>query len=71
MPAIPIGAFVGLQSPEVVRDIYVFAAEHPEVLDYVPCFCNCQLMGHKGNTDCFVKTRDADNRVTWDEHGGT
>jgi len=49
---------------------FQFAAEHPEVLSYVPCFCGCQNLGHRGNDDCFVKSRDKNGDVVeWEEHG--
>jgi hypothetical protein len=65
LPAYPLG-----RSPEVIRAAYVFAAEHPEVLTYVPCFCGCERSGHKGNEDCFVKSRGANGDVTqWEPHG--
>jgi len=36
----------------------------------VPCFCGCERMGHRGNDDCFVKSRDARGVPTeWEEHG--
>lgn len=55
---------------EVVRQVYEFAARHPEVLQYVPCYCGCEREGHGGNHDCFVKTRTANGTVTaWDTHG--
>lgn len=55
---------------EVVRAAYEFAARHPEVLKYVPCFCGCNVMGHRDNDDCFVSARDASGRVTaWTSHG--
>jgi hypothetical protein len=58
------------RSPEVVTAAYQFAAEHPEILSYVPCFCGCEHGGHRGNADCFVKARDAKGDVVaWDEHG--
>src|ERR1044071_670820 len=64
---------VGYEPPlpmPVVRQVYEFAARHPEVLQYVPCYCGCERVGHKANHDCFVKTRGADGRVTqWDSHG--
>ena len=48
----------------------MFAAEHPEILDYVPCFCGCEHMGHKGNTECFVKSRAPNGDVlAWEPHG--
>ncbi len=57
---------------EVVRAVYKFAAEHPEVLAYVPCYCGCEREGHRGNDDCFVKARSAAGDVTeWDPHGVT
>ena len=49
----------------------LFAARHPEVLHYVPCFCGCQQSGHRNNDDCFIKSRDAKGRPSWDDHGMT
>ncbi len=49
---------------------YEFAALHPEVLKYVPCYCGCERSGHQHNESCFVASRDAEGRVTaWDSHG--
>jgi hypothetical protein len=56
--------------PDVIRTVYRFAAEHPEVLRYMPCFCGCNEMGHRSSEDCFVKSRSAGGTVTeWNEHG--
>ena len=58
--------------PDVVRAAYLFAAEHPEILSYVPCYCGCERSGHRGNDDCFVAARDANGDVThWEPHGAT
>jgi hypothetical protein len=58
------------RSPDVVRAAYRFAAEHPEILSYVPCFCGCERGGHRGKEDCFVKARNTQGDVTeWDAHG--
>jgi len=58
--------------PDVVRAAYLFAAEHPEILGYVPCYCGCERSGHRGNDDCFVAARDANGDVTqWEPHGAT
>src|SRR5262249_8175940 len=58
--------------PEVARAAYVFAAEHPEVAAYVPCYCGCENMGHRGNDECFVKARNDKGDVTeWEPHGMT
>lgn len=70
LPPLPFQAYAPPRPPEVVRAAYTFAAEHPEILGYVPCFCGCERAGHRGNDDCFVKARNAQGDVTeWDEHG--
>src|SRR3954453_7783740 len=70
LPPLPTQAFAPPRPMHVVRDAYLFAAEHPEVLSYVPCFCGCERGGHKGNDDCFVKARNAQGDVTeWEPHG--
>ena len=71
LPPLPFGPKDPLpRPPQVVAQVFQFAAEHPEVLSYVPCFCGCDHMGHKGNDDCFVKTRDAKGDVVaWEPHG--
>ena len=70
LPPIPFQAYAPPRPPEVVRAAYLFAAEHPEILSYVPCFCGCERGGHKGNEDCFVARRDAAGDVVeWEPHG--
>ncbi len=53
----------------VVRAAYQFAARHPEVMNYMPCFCGCERAGHKGNHDCFVSKRDGATVQAWEPHG--
>jgi hypothetical protein len=70
LPPLPFQSYAPPRPPEVVRAAYKFAAEHPEILGYVPCFCGCERAGHRGNDDCFVKARNAQGDVTeWDPHG--
>ena len=71
LPPLPFGPRDALpRPPQVVAQVFQFAAEHPEVLSYVPCFCGCDHMGHKGNDDCFVKQRAVNGDVvTWEPHG--
>ena len=70
LPPLPPGANNGARPPEVVKAVYEFAARHPEVLNYMPCFCSCPQMGHKNNDDCFVAGRNAQGKVTtWENHG--
>jgi hypothetical protein len=70
LPPIPFAGFPPPRPPAVVTAAYKFAAEHPEILSYVPCFCGCERAGHQGNADCFVHQRAANGDViSWDEHG--
>src|ERR1051326_101230 len=72
LPPLPFSAEPPARSPEVVRAAYKFAAEHAEVLSYVPCYCGCEHSGHRGNEYCFVTARDAKGDVTeWEPHGMT
>ena len=71
LPPLPFGPRDPLpRPPQVVAAVFQFAAEHPEILTYVPCFCGCDHMGHKGNADCFVKSRASNGDVVqWEPHG--
>jgi hypothetical protein len=72
LPPLPLDSSPPARPAEVVRAAYTFAAEHPEVLSYVPCYCGCERSGHRGNEDCFVTARDANGDVTqWEPHGMT
>jgi Protein of unknown function with PCYCGC motif len=72
LPPLPFDPAPPARPAEVVRAAYVFAAEHPEVLSYVPCYCGCERTGHHDNEDCFVTARDAEGDVTqWEPHGMT
>src|SRR5262245_18127828 len=70
LPPIPFPGYAPPRPVEVVTAAFQFAAEHPEVASYVPCFCGCQQGGHKGNTDCFVRSRAQNGDVIeWEPHG--
>jgi hypothetical protein len=70
MPPLPNPGHAPGRRVDVTRAVYRFAAEHPEVLKYVPCYCGCESTGHGHNESCFVKQRDARGNVTeWDIHG--
>lgn len=69
-PPLPNVGFAPVRPMDVVRATYDFAAQHPEVLKYVPCYCGCGEQGHKANESCFVARRDAKGNVLeWDTHG--
>ena len=70
LPPLDFPAYATTRPPDVIRAAYRFAAEHPEILSYVPCFCGCERSGHRGNHDCFVRARDVNGDVIeWDPHG--
>ena len=69
LPTLPPPEYELPRPIELVRSVYEFAGRRPDVLQFVPCFCGCQASGHVGNDDCFVKTRDASGKPTWDLHG--
>jgi hypothetical protein len=70
MPPIPNPGFQPPRPMPVMHEVYKFAASHPEVLKFVPCYCGCGAEGHPHNESCFVKRRDAKGNVTeWDTHG--
>ncbi len=70
LPALPRVNYQPAGPMPVIQQVYEFAARHPEVLQYMPCYCGCERIGHRGNHDCFVKSRAANGTITaWDEHG--
>lgn len=71
-PPLPNTGFPPPRPVETVEAVYRFAAEHPEVLSYIPCYCGCDRQGHQGNDDCFVAERNPKGDVVaWDQHGMT
>ena len=70
LPPLPRVGYAPARPMEIVQQVFEFAARHPEVLAYMPCYCGCEQLGHKGNHDCFVKGRAANGNVTeWEAHG--
>jgi hypothetical protein len=57
-------------SPKV-EEAYRYAAAHPDVLQYIPCFCGCGNIGHRHNADCYVQERHGDDQITFTSHGAT
>lgn len=69
-PPLPTVGYAPVRPMDIIRATYDFAAQHPEILRYVPCYCGCGSQGHKANESCFVARRDAKGNVLeWDEHG--
>jgi len=69
-PPLPALGYAPVRPIDVVRATYDFAAQHPEVLRFVPCYCGCGTEGHSSNESCFIARRDAKGNVLeWDTHG--
>jgi hypothetical protein len=69
-PPLPVLGYAPVRPMDIVRATYDFAAQHPEVLRFVPCYCGCGTEGHSSNESCFIARRDAKGNVLeWDTHG--
>ncbi|MFE8702105.1 PCYCGC motif-containing (lipo)protein [Cytobacillus sp. FJAT-54145] len=56
--------------PEQMQIIYSAAAQHQELLEYIPCYCGCAESGnHQDAYDCFVYANKENGEVVWDDHG--
>lgn len=54
---------------ENIKLVYASAAQNPDLLQYIPCYCGCgESAGHMNNLNCFVHEIKED-KVTWDDHG--
>ena len=70
IPPLPFIPNTMPRSPELISEVYEYAARNPDVLEFVPCFCGCETAGHRANAHCFVKSRNADGTVKdWEQHG--
>jgi len=72
MPPLPYVPQMVPRPVDLVKQAYVFAAQNPGILGYVPCYCGCENNGHVSNVDCFVGSRAPNGAVeSWDTHGMT
>lgn len=66
-PPLPSIASDDQEFRERIKAAYYFAADHPDILKHVPCYCGCERHGHTSNVDCFLESRGA--ILKWNEHG--
>ena len=68
---VEMGGFWGKLSdaPAEVREAYLYALEHPDVLAYIPCYCGCEQIGHRSNLNCFVAGIDPQGQPIFASHG--
>jgi hypothetical protein len=70
LPLLPDNLGYSPRPVDYVRVVYTFAAQHADLLKYVPCFCGCERLGHHANDECFIARRSATGKVLeWQPHG--
>ncbi len=62
--------FAGPNLPDI-RQLYTYAVEHGDELQYIPCTCGCARFGHKSNRDCYIKAFNNDGTLTFTSHAAT
>lgn len=60
--------FVESSSVEHVKEAYAYAADHPENLEYIPCYCGCGAIEHTSVKSCFLQSGSGED-VVFDPHG--
>lgn len=68
-PVTPLPAFA-TADPFVAR-LYRFALARPDVMNYLPCTCGCDQLGHLSNWNCFIQRVEADGTVVFDDMAPT
>jgi hypothetical protein len=70
VPQGSLPSFAQQASPKV-QEVYRYAVDHRETLQYIPCFCGCGKIGHRHNGDCYIAERLSGGRITFNNHGAT
>jgi Protein of unknown function with PCYCGC motif len=47
---------------------YAFALAHPDVLQWMPCYCGCAGIPHRSNLDCFFQRREVKGTYSYEQH---
>ncbi len=50
------------------EEAYAYALYHPQILQWMPCYCGCGGMGHRSNLDCFFKPALPGQPTMFEEH---
>ena len=59
-------AFV--RSNAATEEAYAYALQHPEIVEWMPCYCGCAAMGHGSNLDCYFKHGVVGDKAVYEEH---
>lgn len=50
------------------EEAYAFALAHPQIVQWMPCYCGCEAMDHGGNLDCYYKHGQPGDKAVFEEH---
>jgi hypothetical protein len=49
------------------EEAYLYAMEHPLVVQWMPCYCGCGGIGHGSNLDCYFEPNSG-GTIVFEEH---
>jgi hypothetical protein len=52
-----------------VKSAYQYSLEDVQLLNKLPCYCNCHQLGHKNVHDCFIRRMKDNGRAVFNKHG--
>lgn len=71
-PAMPVATSelpaYATKTPQLAA-LYRWAAAHRKELQFIPCTCGCDALGHRSNWNCFAKAEPSPGKYVWDDHG--
>ena len=57
-----------VSAPAKAQRAYTQAIIHHEELDYIPCYCGCEKIGHISVADCYINSIDTASGIAYDRH---
>jgi hypothetical protein len=57
-----------VRADPATEEAYAFALAHPRIVQWMPCYCGCEAMGHGSNLDCYFKHGQPGDRAAFEEH---
>ena len=64
-PQFPV--WLRVLGPKVKR-AYTQVVAHREELQYIPCYCGCENMGHTAVVDCHIASVATNGSITYERH---
>ena len=57
-----------VRSDSRTEEAYEYAMYHPQVIEWMPCYCGCAAMDHRSNLDCYYKPAIPGGPTQYEEH---